>query len=141
MRYVFTFFIFLIHFISFSQNPSSSREIKESINQQNQLIENSIVKNLKFENIGPSVMSGRVTDIEVNPNKTTCVEKIKDIVDSDYFEQNIDAIAEARNLILNQYNLQLNHKVLHHQDRRLKFPLNAFLHQDLCFEINSLVFE
>ena len=43
--------------------------------------------------------------IEVNPNKTTCVEKIKDIVDSDYFEQNIDAIAEARNLILNQYNL------------------------------------
>ena len=71
MRYVFTFFIFLIHFISFSQNPSSSSEIKESINQQNQLIENSIVKNLKFENIGPSVMSGRVTDIEVNPNNSS----------------------------------------------------------------------
>ena len=71
MRYVFTFFIFLMHFISFSQNPSSSREIKESINQQNQLIENSIVKNLKFENIGPSVMSGRVTDIEVNPNNSS----------------------------------------------------------------------
>ena len=71
MRYVFTFFIFLIHFISFSQNPSSSSEIKESINQQNQLIENSIVKNLKLENIGPSVMSGRVTDIEVNPNNSS----------------------------------------------------------------------
>jgi len=43
--------------------------------------------------------------IEVNPNDSSCVDQIKDIVSSDYFEQNIDAIAEARNLILNQYNL------------------------------------
>jgi photosystem II stability/assembly factor-like uncharacterized protein len=32
-----------------------------------QLEENSIVKNISFRNIGPTVMSGRVTDLSVNP--------------------------------------------------------------------------
>jgi len=31
----------------------------------------SLVKNVPFENIGPSVMSGRVTDLEVNPDNPT----------------------------------------------------------------------
>lgn len=31
----------------------------------------SLVKNIKFRNIGPSVMSGRVVDIDVNPEKST----------------------------------------------------------------------
>ena len=39
----------------------------EGLTLQNELMKNSIVKNIKFENIGPSVMSGRVSDIEVNP--------------------------------------------------------------------------
>jgi hypothetical protein len=30
----------------------------------------SIVKNVPFTNIGPSIMSGRVVDIDVNPNNT-----------------------------------------------------------------------
>ena len=29
------------------------------------------VKNLLFENIGPSIMSGRVTDLAVNPEMTS----------------------------------------------------------------------
>ena len=61
-------FAIFSHFVAFSQNPTSSIEIIESLKYQNELIENSIVKNLEFKNIGPSVMSGRVSDIEVNPN-------------------------------------------------------------------------
>lgn len=33
--------------------------------------ESSMVKNLSFTNIGPSIMSGRVVDLDVNPNKPT----------------------------------------------------------------------
>jgi len=40
---------------------------QEAMNLQ-QHKENSIVKNIDFENIGPTVMSGRVVDVEVNPN-------------------------------------------------------------------------
>ena len=64
--------IFLsIHFLFFAQEITSETELIHGINFQNELIQNSIVKNLKFENIGPSVMSGRVTDIEVNPKEPT----------------------------------------------------------------------
>ncbi|MGB5382918.1 MAG: hypothetical protein WBN19_03650, partial [Lutimonas sp.] len=31
----------------------------------------SMVKNLKFESIGPAIMSGRVVDLEVNPDNPT----------------------------------------------------------------------
>jgi photosystem II stability/assembly factor-like uncharacterized protein len=31
----------------------------------------SLVKNVKIENIGPTIMSGRVVDVDVNPNKPT----------------------------------------------------------------------
>ena len=37
-----------------------------SVNAQ----ENSIVKNVPFTNIGPTIMSGRVVDLDVNPNNT-----------------------------------------------------------------------
>jgi len=51
-----------------AQNPTSYEKIDQSIKFQNEMIKNSIVGELKFQNIGPSVMSGRVSDIEVNPN-------------------------------------------------------------------------
>ena len=35
------------------------------------ILHHSLVKNLPFENIGPSIMSGRVTDLAVNPEMTT----------------------------------------------------------------------
>ena len=33
--------------------------------------QNSLVKNVPFTNIGPSIMSGRIVDIDINPNNTT----------------------------------------------------------------------
>jgi photosystem II stability/assembly factor-like uncharacterized protein len=60
-----------VQFLFFAQDSTPSSELINGINLQNELIQNSIVKNLEFINIGPSVMSGRVTDIEVNPKDST----------------------------------------------------------------------
>ncbi len=53
----------------FSQQPATSSEvIKNSLDLKQQLVENSLVKNLPFKSIGPTVMSGRVTALAVNPD-------------------------------------------------------------------------
>ncbi|QKX04637.1 glycosyl hydrolase [Aquimarina sp. TRL1] len=49
------------------QKPTSAETIQQSLIQKKQLEEQSLVKNIPFENIGPSVMSGRVVDLDVNP--------------------------------------------------------------------------
>ncbi|MGB2305656.1 MAG: glycosyl hydrolase [Flavobacteriaceae bacterium] len=42
-----------------------------TLNAQTVAVQNSIVKNIPFENIGPKVMSGRIVALEVNPNEPT----------------------------------------------------------------------
>ena len=51
--------------------PTPANERLGSIEQRQQLIDQSLVKNLPFENVGPTVMSGRVVDIDVNPADPT----------------------------------------------------------------------
>ena len=68
MKKLFKFFVLFVPVLIFAQTSSSSDEVIKGLSLQNELIKNSIVKNIKFQNIGPSVMSGRVSDIEVNPN-------------------------------------------------------------------------
>ena len=52
----------------FSQiTPTSKERTKEALRQKHTMGEVSLVKNITFENIGPTVMSGRVVDIDVNP--------------------------------------------------------------------------
>ena len=63
--------LFAVSIFSYSQNATGSQEIINSLKYQNDLLNNSLVKNIEFVNIGPSVMSGRVTDIEVNPDDPT----------------------------------------------------------------------
>ena len=59
----------LISIISFSQQPATSPEIvAQGIQKKEQLSKNSLVKNLPFKNIGPTIMSGRVVGFAVNPN-------------------------------------------------------------------------
>ncbi|MFZ4770183.1 MAG: WD40/YVTN/BNR-like repeat-containing protein [Ferruginibacter sp.] len=56
----------------FSQvKPSSPAERAAGIAQRKILNENSPLKDIKFKNIGPSNMSGRVVDVEVNPTNST----------------------------------------------------------------------
>ena len=58
-KYYFFFLLFTFLFSAEAQQEALKlQELKES----------SIVKNIKFKNIGPTVMSGRVVDVDVNPN-------------------------------------------------------------------------
>jgi len=60
-------------FIAFSinaQQTTTANQIEQSLKQKEALTKNSIVKNIEFTNIGPTIMSGRVVDIDVNPNNT-----------------------------------------------------------------------
>lgn len=56
----------------FAQNaPSSSEAVLNALHQKEQLANSSIVKNIPFTNVGPTVMSGRVVDVDVNPQNPT----------------------------------------------------------------------
>ena len=70
MKNSYSFLLMIFSVLISAQESTNSDQVIEGINFQNQAIEKSIVRNLKFENIGPSIMSGRVSDIEVNPKNT-----------------------------------------------------------------------
>ncbi|OIQ36349.1 MAG: glycosyl hydrolase [Bacteroidetes bacterium MedPE-SWsnd-G1] len=58
--------------ISFAQQPATSAsEIQEALKLKNEMANTSLVKNIEFTNIGPTVMSGRVVDLAVNPDEPT----------------------------------------------------------------------
>lgn len=71
-RYTF-FCLFLLSFLSvFSQQPATSgTDLKAAIKDKAELTKRSVVKNLPLKNIGPTVMSGRITDFAVNPEDPT----------------------------------------------------------------------
>ncbi|WP_422082641.1 WD40/YVTN/BNR-like repeat-containing protein [Ulvibacterium sp.] len=60
--------LLLCHFSIFGQlSPTPSQHVMEALRQKNQMIKSSLVKNIPLKNVGPSVMSGRVVDLDVNP--------------------------------------------------------------------------
>ena len=61
----------LVFSLAFAQ-PSATTpvHIQQTSNQLDALVAASWVAELPLKNIGPSVMSGRVTDLDVNPNAT-----------------------------------------------------------------------
>ena len=70
-----TFFRFLFLFsticLSAQQNSTNANDVKKALQQKEELSKTSIIKNISFTNIGPTIMSGRVADIAVNPNDPT----------------------------------------------------------------------
>jgi len=50
-------------------SASSANDVMQALELKENVGKSSLVKNLKFSNIGPTVMSGRVTDIDANPSK------------------------------------------------------------------------
>ena len=72
MKKITTFLAALLIAISINaQQTTSANQIEQALKQKEALTKNSIVKNIEFTNIGPTIMSGRVVDIDVNPNNTT----------------------------------------------------------------------
>ncbi len=64
--------LLLLSMVGWSQiKPTSGADRLKSNDLKAQLVSKSTVNNAAFRNIGPSVMSGRVVDIEINPNQTT----------------------------------------------------------------------
>ncbi|MGB0981393.1 MAG: glycosyl hydrolase [Winogradskyella sp.] len=66
-------FLSLIFFISSvfaaAQQPATSAEVvKQALKQKQAMAQSSLVKNVPFKNIGPTIMSGRVVDLAVNPD-------------------------------------------------------------------------
>ncbi|WP_281989775.1 WD40/YVTN/BNR-like repeat-containing protein [Aquimarina aggregata] len=63
--------LFFISISIFSQEATNAELVKKGLLQKQKIEKESLVKNIPFHNIGPSVMSGRVVDIDVNPDNTT----------------------------------------------------------------------
>jgi len=68
MKNVLLSLLLLAGFNLFAQpNSSAADEVIQALELKTAAANSSLVKNLKFSNIGPTVMSGRVTDIDANP--------------------------------------------------------------------------
>tara|TARA_B100001146_G_scaffold225213_1_gene247925 strand:- start:3267 stop:6110 length:2844 start_codon:yes stop_codon:yes gene_type:complete len=68
MKNIFTLFLAVATFSVLAQPAATSaQDLTSGVEKMQQLSQNSIVKNLPFKNIGPTIMSGRVTGLAVNP--------------------------------------------------------------------------
>ena len=63
-------FLFIANiFIAIAQQHiTPSETVEQALQQRRAMVESSLVKNVPFENIGPTIMSGRVVDLDVNPD-------------------------------------------------------------------------
>ena len=66
-----TLFLFITIGISAQQSATDSEVVTKALQEKEALTKTSIIKNLSFTNIGPTVMSGRVADMAVNPEDPT----------------------------------------------------------------------
>lgn len=64
-------FLFITIGLSAQQSATDSEVVTKALQEKEALTKTSIIKNLSFTNIGPTVMSGRVADIAVNPEDPT----------------------------------------------------------------------
>ena len=71
--------LLLLAGINLVAQPSASPADKviQALELKENAKKSSLVKNLKFTNIGPTVMSGRVTDIDANPLKPVSIKHRK----------------------------------------------------------------
>ncbi|MDP2060229.1 MAG: glycosyl hydrolase, partial [Flavobacteriaceae bacterium] len=65
--------LFAVLFVSLNllaQSPATpANEVLKAIDNKASLAKNALVQNVPFQNIGPNIMSGRVVDLDVNPDK------------------------------------------------------------------------
>ena len=71
MKSIFQFLVLIFSITLAAQDPTGSKVTQQAIEQRGAMKQASLVKNLAFTSIGPTVMSGRVADVAVNPNNVT----------------------------------------------------------------------
>ncbi|WP_299121683.1 sialidase family protein [uncultured Winogradskyella sp.] len=65
---IFSFLLAISTCFAIAQQPATSAEtVKKALEEKQAMTQSSLVKNVPFENIGPTIMSGRVVDLDVNP--------------------------------------------------------------------------
>ncbi|MEO7393311.1 MAG: hypothetical protein ABIU11_00135, partial [Chitinophagaceae bacterium] len=69
---VFTFTFLLLATITSAQvNPTTAAERIQMMEQRRKLKKHSVLNDVKFRSVGPAIMSGRVVDIDANPEDPT----------------------------------------------------------------------
>ena len=71
MKSISTLLMLCFSSVLIAQIPTNSEITQNSLEKKHQMMKSSLVKNVAFTNIGPTVMSGRVADVAVNPENTT----------------------------------------------------------------------
>ena len=66
--FLFTVLLYSSHFLIAQYPASSAKERLDNAIKRADIRKNSVVSGLSFQSIGPTVMSGRVSDLDVNPN-------------------------------------------------------------------------
>ena len=69
MKKIVLFSALIVQSVSWGQ--VSATAIQQSLDAKNKMESQSIFRNVAFENVGPTVMSGRVVDVDVNPENPT----------------------------------------------------------------------
>ena len=69
MKKIVLFSAFIVQSVSWGQ--VSAEAIQQSLEAKKQMENQSLFQNVAFENVGPTVMSGRVVDVDVNPENPT----------------------------------------------------------------------
>src|SRR6186997_1047529 len=72
LKFIFTILCVITCTIAFAQvNPTAANERLKNIELRKVLEQRSVLNSIEFRNIGPSIMSGRVVDLDVNPKDPT----------------------------------------------------------------------
>ena len=72
LKIAFTLCFVLFGFVVFPQvNPTPAGERMQGLDQRRKLKALSPLNDIHFRNIGPAIMSGRVVDVDVNPEDPT----------------------------------------------------------------------
>ncbi len=73
MNKTYLFSVFFLSLISFAQQPpaTTANDLMKGVQQKEEQAQKSILRKLPFKNVGPTVMSGRITAFAVNPNDPT----------------------------------------------------------------------
>ncbi len=68
---LFSFMALTAFFVNAQQLATPPEVVEQALERKSKMQKNSLVKSMPFKNIGPTVMSGRVTDLAVNPENPT----------------------------------------------------------------------
>ncbi|NQZ43165.1 MAG: glycosyl hydrolase [Flavobacteriaceae bacterium] len=67
MRSLLVFSLLLSAQITWAQQATDAQSVQKALEAKSEMAQSSLVKNIPLTNVGPAIMSGRVVDLEVNP--------------------------------------------------------------------------